>query len=469
MVSLKYDFEEFRSKHWLYTDTFADISNEIPVIPKLQPELQFFMSKMLVRVKWIIRESKNPYTEFPLTTSIVNDLITPKDACFYLNIMYYNNTLNIHGCVKTFKHHLQNDTWSYYTLHILMDVYDIQSLEDNNKYYMNEFVLNFMIPNVYRLFLNITIQHVRHRFNHGLRSTFFEFERDIDEIFDEINAYITQFITKSDTPTKCEKHWIFGAAFMVVSGLVTAYRIYKSYTFRKNVQRTLSYILSNQRHFQQNILSNKRYLLSLAEITSSNFKDVCSDIANLKKETNNKFDRYLHRLMHTSADSIFYNNYILHYMNILHHLDHDFVIHNNKIEHFKSNLHMKCRNFISCLHILARNRIPESILHADVFSNILHGVSQYLPKDNVYTLLYGTAINPYCGMDVVKSFIKNYALFMTISLPLKHHRAPFYFSMDCFHTICQRTCQTRKLYLPLTPNCKLATHIYYWEMTNTHS
>ncbi len=84
---------------------------------------------------------------------------------------------------------------------------------------------------------------------------------------------------------------------------------------------------------------------------------------------------------------------------------------------------MKCRNFISGHHILARNHIPESILHADV-SNILHGVSQYLLKDNVYTLLYGTAVNPYYGMDVVKSFTINDALFMTISLPLKHHRAP---------------------------------------------
>ncbi len=85
---------------------------------------------------------------------------------------------------------------------------------------------------------------------------------------------------------------------------------------------------------------------------------------------------------------------------------------------------MKCRNFISRLHILVRNSIPESILHADVFSNILHGVSKYLSKDNVYTLLYGTAVNPYYGMEVVKSFILNGALFKTISLPLKHHRAP---------------------------------------------
>ncbi len=121
--------------------------------------------------------------------------------------------------------------------------------------------------------------------------------------------------------------------------------------------------------------------------------------------------------MHTLADTIFYKNYILHYVNILHHLDRDLVIHNSKIERIKSNIHLKCRNFISGLHILARNRIHEFILHADVFSNILHGVSQYLHKDNVYTLLYGTAVNPYYGMDIVKGFIINDALFMTISLP----------------------------------------------------
>ncbi len=128
--------------------------------------------------------------------------------------------------------------------------------------------------------------------------------------------------------------------------------------------------------------------------------------------------------MHTTADTIFYKNYILHYVNILHHLDHDLVTHNNKIECINSTLHMKCRNFISGLHILARNHIPESILHADVFSNILHGISQYLRKDNVYTIFVWYCYESVLRMEVVKSFILNGALFMTISLPLKHHRAP---------------------------------------------
>ncbi len=111
-------------------------------------------------------------------------------------------------------------------------------------------------------------------------------------------------------------------------------------------------------------------------------------------------------------------------MSILHHLDHDLVIHNNKIERINSNLHLKCRNIYFWSSHPSQKSHSWIYLHADVFSHILHGVSQYLHKDNVYTLLYGTAVNPYYSMDAVKSFIIYGVLFMTISLPLKHHRAP---------------------------------------------
>ncbi len=92
MVSLKYDFEDFRSKHLLYTDTSANISNETPVISDVDPELNFYMAKLLIRVQWIMKESKDPYTDFPQTRSLVNYLIKPRDTCIYLDTMYYNNT-----------------------------------------------------------------------------------------------------------------------------------------------------------------------------------------------------------------------------------------------------------------------------------------------------------------------------------------------------------------------------------------
>ncbi len=159
--------------------------------------------------------------------------------------------------------------------------------------------------------------------------------------------------------------------------------------------------------------------MSLAEITSSNFKDLCSDFKTLKSETYLKFDTYLSKLMHTTADGVFYKKYLLCYVNILNRIDHDLVVYNNKVELIKSTMHVKCRNFISGLHILASNRIPESLLHADVLSNILYGVSQYFLEENIYSLLYGSIVNPYYDMRIGKSFIINNVLNMTISLPLE--------------------------------------------------
>ncbi len=164
-------------------------------------------------------------------------------------------------------------------------------------------------------------------------------------------------------------------------------------------------------------------MLSLAEITSSNFKDLQSDLNKLKSDNDIKFDTYLTKLMHTTADNVFYKNYVLHYANILHQQDYNLVAHNNKVERMKSLLHMKCLHFISGLHILASNKVPESSLHADVLSNIFRGISQYLQTENMYTLLYDSVVNPYYNMRIGKSFIIDNVLYMTISLPLKHKKA----------------------------------------------
>ncbi len=134
----------------------------------------------------------------------------------------------------------------------------------------------------------LTMTYVRHSFN--TNGTLMKYLKRSMPIFRSLPPRVTR-------PPNMNNVGYLGQPSRLCLVGVTAYRIYKSYTFRKNVQRTLSYILSNQRHFQQNILSNKRYLLSLAEISSSNFKDVRWDTANLKKETNNNFNRYLHKML----------------------------------------------------------------------------------------------------------------------------------------------------------------------------
>ncbi len=66
----------------------------------------------------------------------------------------------------------------------------MNSLQDNipNDFFIEFPIMRALTPNVYRLFLNITIQHVRLRLNNSLSSSFMGFEKDIDDIFGEINA-----------------------------------------------------------------------------------------------------------------------------------------------------------------------------------------------------------------------------------------------------------------------------------------
>ncbi len=94
-----------------------------------------------------------------------------------------------------------------------MDVYDTHSFLENTMHYMHKQDLDFLMHNIYRLFLNITIQHIHLRFNNRLSLSFMDFEHDIDNIFNKINTYIPQFTTRNYTLSSREKQWIFRAAF----------------------------------------------------------------------------------------------------------------------------------------------------------------------------------------------------------------------------------------------------------------
>ncbi len=78
--------------------------------------------------------------------------------------MHYNNTMNLSHCISSFNHvhHLSQNIWSFYTLHVLMIVNDIPYLKDRSP---SQYVIDYpqmrnLMPNVYKLFLNITLQHI---------------------------------------------------------------------------------------------------------------------------------------------------------------------------------------------------------------------------------------------------------------------------------------------------------------------
>ncbi len=84
----------------------------------------------------------------------------------------------------------------------------------------------------------------------------------------------------------------------VVSGIFSAWKFYKVRRFKQNLHRTLRYIISEQKAFKTGILTNNGNLLSLAEITLANFKDLKEDFHNLKGSTSRKFDQYLSSVLH---------------------------------------------------------------------------------------------------------------------------------------------------------------------------
>ncbi len=115
MVSLKYDFDEFRSKHWLYTNTFVNISVDIPVISGLDSKLNQHMIKLMRVVKLILNESKNTKSKYPNAKLVANNLLTPSSVCLYLNSMYYNNILINTHCISCFGDNLTK-TFGHSTL-----------------------------------------------------------------------------------------------------------------------------------------------------------------------------------------------------------------------------------------------------------------------------------------------------------------------------------------------------------------
>ncbi len=167
-----------------------------------------------------------------------------------------------------------------------------------------------------------------------------------------------------------------------------------------------------------------RNLVSQADITAFNFKFLHEKFEGLRNITFEYFQSYTSSLLATNGDAIFNKNYLLYYVNTVDKVNTDLSFYRNELQTAKSILYTKCRTFISGLHILAENKIPESILHANVFANILNIITEQLKVCNQCTLLFGSSVYPYYHMKIIKSFIINNVLYLNIILLLQHTIAP---------------------------------------------
>jgi len=437
LISLKYDFNSLKSYNWVHDSMTRLNLRDVPYISLSRGGLASNLYRLLGAAKWLrwLQVSTiNRTVLYPDMEPYIQKLITVESSCQHVSTIYYNGSLDMKYCIKRFNYHLDHNMWSYYTIHLLMDVLDIGSTEVlvekgrsafvNRFNYINSKHIRDYKPEVYKMFLNITIQYMNIRFSQGVRDSSMVFEQEIDYILDEVNAYIPRFITKSDVPDYREKRALLSALLTIGGGLFSAWKFYKDYTFKRNLRRTLHHILKDNKNFKFGIMTNRRNLVSLADITASNFKDLRKKFVDLRNITWNNFNQHTTDLINTQSDSIFYRNYLLFYIDAIDKVNFDLALYNNKLQTAKSILYTKCRTFISGLHTLAENKIPESILHADVFNKMLLEISDNLKKETNFDLLYGTVVNPYYHMPIVKSFIINNVLYMNIMLPLQHIRTP---------------------------------------------
>ncbi len=204
------------------------------------------------------------------------------------------------------------------------------------------------------------------------------------------------------------------------SGLFSAWRFYEDWTFTRNLKRTLHYILNEGESFRKGILTNRHSLLALADITHSNFHKMHHKFIGLANKISIHFHHFTNSLIPSNRDTVFYQNYLQYYMNTMDKVNTELENYNNEMQMAKSILYTKTRTFVSGLHILAENKIPESILHANVFKNILVTVQDQLELSKEYTLLYGSTVNSYYHMGIANGFILNNILYINLLLPLEH-------------------------------------------------
>ncbi len=100
---------------------------------------------------------------------------------------------------------------------------------------------------------------------------------------------------------------------------------------------------------RQGILSNSWNLVSLADITASNFKFLHKKCEGLRNITFEYFQSYTSSLIATKGETIFNRNYILYYVNTTDKANTDLSFYRNELQTAKS--------FISRLHILVENKM----------------------------------------------------------------------------------------------------------------
>ena len=428
LLTLKYDFHTLRNQTW-FRGTIPDLIEDAPVLEHANQFHRESFRRLLASIRKI-QLNREHRTD---TTSLGHGFNSPTATCHWVNGLYYNNTLNIGKCAREFQSHCDNGQVSYYTVHLVLDflpqVAQAQARHGSMSSWRPDRIFNldktwrsFSVasfkPVLYHYLLNITLHYMQVRFIIGLHSATQDFDTKIESLFKDINAYIPRFVTSTGVSGRRSKRIAITTLLGAASGLFTAWRIYKDYQFKQNLRRTLRHLVSNDHKFRDGIINNHRNLVSLAEITHSSFRKAFGKIDSLKRYMDMRFHKQSVINLKFANDIDFLRRYQTYYLSTVMKFSHDMAVYRSKHESARVLLHAKAKEFIQGLHTLALNRLPETIVSPSQLKNILTHIEFALKSDQMYDLLYGTDVSIYYHIDIVRSFILNNVLYITVIIPL---------------------------------------------------
>ena len=428
-VSMMFNISEFRSIHWRN----VNIPETSTFMLKYNPPHGFNSQGQSIKEMLISLVLINNTNH-----TLLSHLPTYEGICRHLNLAYLDGRYPLHQCIMHCAYAARHGYLTFCTITRLASLVDHLKLFRFDRVFglrlKNEplFRVQDKFKNVHEASLSRDLYHAKFslilaykelRFHHHLRASMAKFDAQVDAVLQEVNAYIPRFETMSQTafPSRREKRAIISGLITLASTAFSAWKFWRDYRHKQHMRKVLSVILDRQRAHKKGIIDNRRGLLALTQIVSKVHEEHSRSINTLQRQVHKNFAVFQDAMYLSKLESITTRDRLMHFTIEMDRLNSQLIRFNFDLNTVKSMLFTNLRNFVSGLHHLSENKLPEPILHADTLSQILTNVKNTLSNapTTAYELLFGTSVYPYYHLPIADAFIVDESLYISLHLPLK--------------------------------------------------
>ena len=432
-VSMKYDMTEFKSTYW--RDKSLNVEDNYNIV--LDPPSDFNSVGMpYYKIFDIIDDMTSKNVGY--FNRFLKHLPTPLKICQYLNVTYLDNRYALSACISDCMAARQDLSLNFYTVSLLSTFLDTYYLFEDARMHnrpgnpthrplfeiyppLRDMRRLLLDKDLYSVMVQLVLKYKQVRFQHYLRTSLDTFDSKLDVVLDEVHAYIPRFITQSyaDQPPGRDKRAILSGLFTVASAAFSAYKFWRDYRHQQYMRRVMPYIIRRQNLHHKGILANKAGLVTLTQMTSEAFKKTTSALNDLRATVVQNFQVHSAAIYYNAQLSITLKDRMLHFASEMDKADHKMESFSLRMESTKAMLYDHVRNFVSGLHVLSENTLPESILHATDLKILLNNVRDELSRDGHYSLLFGDQVFAYYHLPIATGLIVDDMLYIALTLPLK--------------------------------------------------